>query len=161
MKGNTRGFTLVELLAVIVILAIIALITIPAILNVINDAREKGAEDKAWGTIDAARLAYTQAQGFGNEDLSGTNNKISLSFNDPTALPKVGNDEKNRLRISGERPYNGTVIINTSTGIITAKNLYFKANGEYVCSTDENSTKMCCKPGKPEGVGDVTCTNGS
>ena len=40
MKRNTKGFTLVELLAVIVILAIIALIATPIILGVIEDARK-------------------------------------------------------------------------------------------------------------------------
>ena len=36
-----RGFTLVELLAVIVILALIALITAPVVLNVIENSRDK------------------------------------------------------------------------------------------------------------------------
>ena len=62
MRNNSKGFTLIELLAVIVILAIIALITTPVILNVIEDARKNSAVDKAWGTIDAVRLAYAQAQ---------------------------------------------------------------------------------------------------
>ena len=39
-----NGFTLVELLAVIVILAIIALIATPIILGIINDARESAKE---------------------------------------------------------------------------------------------------------------------
>ena len=40
MKEKNKGFTLVELLAVIVILALIALIATPIILNVINDAKK-------------------------------------------------------------------------------------------------------------------------
>ena len=35
-----KGFTLLELLAVIVILAIVALITVPLIMNTIEDAKE-------------------------------------------------------------------------------------------------------------------------
>lgn len=35
-----RGFTLVELLAVIVILSVIALIAMPIILNIIEDAKK-------------------------------------------------------------------------------------------------------------------------
>ena len=38
-KLNRKGFTLVELLAVIIILAIVVGISIPAITNVINDAK--------------------------------------------------------------------------------------------------------------------------
>ncbi|MCM1371117.1 MAG: prepilin-type N-terminal cleavage/methylation domain-containing protein [Clostridium sp.] len=40
MKLNKKGFTLVELLAIIVILAIIALITVPIITNIIKNVQE-------------------------------------------------------------------------------------------------------------------------
>ena len=53
MKRNTKGFTLVELLAVIVILAIIALIATPIILGVIEDARKGAARSSALGYADA------------------------------------------------------------------------------------------------------------
>ena len=53
MMNKNKGFTLVELLAVIVILAIIALIATPIILNVINDAKEQAAKDSAHGYVDA------------------------------------------------------------------------------------------------------------
>ena len=53
MKRKNKGFTLVELLAVIVILALIALIATPIILNVINDAKKQAAKDSAYGYMDA------------------------------------------------------------------------------------------------------------
>ena len=53
MMNKNKGFTLVELLAVIVILAIIALIATPIILNVINDAKKQAAKDSAHGYVDA------------------------------------------------------------------------------------------------------------
>ena len=53
MKEKNKGFTLVELLAVIVILALIALIATPIILNVINDAKKQAAKDSAYGYMDA------------------------------------------------------------------------------------------------------------
>ena len=60
MKNNKKGFTLVELLAVIVILAIIALIATPIILNVIDDAKTKAAKNSAYGYIDALEKANAQ-----------------------------------------------------------------------------------------------------
>ena len=44
---NKKGFTLVELLAVIIILAIVALIATPIVLNVIEDSRKSAAESDA------------------------------------------------------------------------------------------------------------------
>lgn len=41
MKKNKKGFTLVELLAVIVILGVLLLIAVPAIQNVIENSRQK------------------------------------------------------------------------------------------------------------------------
>ena len=64
MKEKNKGFTLVELLAVIVILALIALIATPIILNIIKDAKRSAAKNSAYGYIDAVEkyvvLAKTQ-----------------------------------------------------------------------------------------------------
>ena len=48
-----KGFTLVELLAVIVILAIIALIATPIVLKVIDNSRVGAAEQSSTGYVKA------------------------------------------------------------------------------------------------------------
>ena len=150
MKGNTKGFTLVELLAVIVILAIIALITAPAILNVINDARVKGAEDKAWGTIDAVRMAFTQEQGLGTGTVNGTSGFYTICWTGTAgtstdkgscnAIKKVGSTD---VKMSGEAPIDGKVDINLSDGSIPCTGLKYQANGKYTCNTDDGNTMTC------------------
>lgn len=139
MKYNQKGFTLIELLAVIAILAIIALITTPAILNVIEDARLKGSEDKAWGVIDAVKQTYSQA-GL-KPEFDSTN--IETNFGVPASIKAGGYS----VQMSGERPASGTVKIDVSTGKVTATNLKFTQNGTYTCSTNADGTKMCCKKG--------------
>ena len=57
MKKN-KGFTLVELLAVITILGIIIIIAIPAALNTINKSKNKLNEYTEKNVIDSARLYF-------------------------------------------------------------------------------------------------------
>ena len=171
MRNNSKGFTLIELLAVIVILAIIALITTPIILNVIEQSRRNAAVDKSWGTIDAVRVAYAQAQtasepvglpftvnfpkndgGKGTEGSQwGTNSATGGGYGQGYI-----NDQP--VSASGEMPTEGWITIRAD-GEIVAHQLRF---GQYYCSTmkegeqdnfDPNS--MFCSRTKD----DVTITN--
>lgn len=56
MKKNDRGFTLVELMAVIVVLAIIALIASPMVMNTINNSKKKLSSEQIKTLEEAARL---------------------------------------------------------------------------------------------------------
>ena len=75
MKRKNKGFTLVELLAVIVILALIALIATPIILNVINDAKKQAAKDSAYGYMDAVEKYIVSSE---LEDKSITDGTYSV-----------------------------------------------------------------------------------
>ena len=59
LRNREEGFTLVELLAVIVILGLIVAIAIPAIGGVIDRARNDSETAETQLIIDAARLYYT------------------------------------------------------------------------------------------------------
>ena len=70
---NKKGFTIIELLTVIVLLAIIAMITIPVINNMIRKAREKAFLDTAYGVLESVEWYYAK------ENLEiGYNDKVSL-----------------------------------------------------------------------------------
>ncbi|MFC0522448.1 prepilin-type N-terminal cleavage/methylation domain-containing protein [Pontibacillus salicampi] len=56
--GNEKGFTLVELLAVIVILGIIAAIAVPAIGSIIGNTKDEAHNANAITMIEASRIAY-------------------------------------------------------------------------------------------------------
>ena len=59
MSKRKKGFTLVELLAVIVILAIIALIATPVVMNLINKSREKAADETLTEILKAGETYRT------------------------------------------------------------------------------------------------------
>ena len=58
-KMNKKGFTLVELLAVIVILAIILIIAVPGVLTIIDNSRKDSLVSTAKSLGDATRLFVT------------------------------------------------------------------------------------------------------
>ena len=136
---NKKGFTLIELLAVIVILAIIALITAPIILGVIENARKDSAKDKAWGTINAVELAYTQDQVKDSAYKLGT----PVDFSKKPTL--VGTTQ---VKASGELPTSGTVTIRDD-GSIIAQGLKFK---DYTCSTIKSETDWTVNPNNMECI---------
>lgn len=73
---KNKGFTLVELLAVVVLLGLIALITIPVITNTMSKQKEKLYYDQLNQLIRAAQNWGTD----NNETLNSLNNKCSDDY---------------------------------------------------------------------------------
>ena len=96
-----KGFTLVELLAVIVILALIALIATPIILNVINDAKKQAAKDSAYGYMDAVEKYIVSSE---LEDKSIKDRTYSVE-----ELNSMG------VSVKGSTPDNGNIEIKNSS----------------------------------------------
>ena len=101
MKEKNKGFTLVELLAVIVILAIIALIATPIILNVINDAKKEAAKDSFYGYMDAIEKAIIandveEEEDFPTPDSNGCYNlkELNKKVNLKGTQPKINDNAK-------------------------------------------------------------------
>ena len=137
---NKKGFTLVELLAVIVILAIIALIATPTILGVIEKAKKGAAESSALGYIDAV-----EKQVMINEvDTNAT--KFKDRAYSVEELKNLG------ITIKGSAPSNGVVVI--SKGNVTRYDLtfdnYIVTNGKAIKSSVkkkyENGTAIYYNP---------------
>ena len=55
MLKNKKGFTLIELIAVVIILAILMMIAIPSITSVIEDSRKKGTISSLQAFVNKAR----------------------------------------------------------------------------------------------------------
>ena len=101
---KNKGFTMIELLAVIVILAIIALIATPVVIKTINNAREKAFLDDAITLRKAADNYYAESNLTSNQMIpllaTYTNRNVTYCRNRP------------KLSYSGKNPYSGNIYIN-------------------------------------------------
>ncbi len=88
---NKKGFTLVELLAVIVILAIIAIIAVPIILGVIDKTKKGAAESSTYGYMDAVekQIAIDQTKDINNW-VSGSYNVGDVNVKTKGTMPSGG-----------------------------------------------------------------------
>ena len=77
MKNMRKGFTLVELLAVIVILAIIMIIAIPSVLGTMTTARQKSFCEYVTKVYMAAQNKYMSAQTLGQADIGSSFSGVS------------------------------------------------------------------------------------
>ena len=59
---KNKGFTLIELISVIILMGVIALITVPIIKDTIESAREKNFKNSALGLIEAANEYYLNSK---------------------------------------------------------------------------------------------------
>ena len=94
-----KGFTLVELLAVIVILSLLALILIPVVSNIVEKSREKAAELSATNYLEAVK------------------SQIGISVTDPNLSFPNGDYDVASLKnnygvtVKGDYPTSGSVNI--------------------------------------------------
>lgn len=109
MRWN-KGFTLIELMGVLIVIAVVALIASPIALNVMNKSQEKSFTLEMNNLVKAARHYYSDHQ-------------LEISSN---VVFNYQNDGKNSagemLSLSGTRPTTGTVTI-TPTGEIILTNV--------------------------------------
>ena len=157
MKEKNKGFTLVELLAVIVILALIALIATPIILNVINDAKKQAAKDSAYGYMDAVEkyIVSSELEDESIQDgiysVEDLNKKISVKG----STPDNGNIEiKNSSVKSYDIGIDGYVVSNgevkkasTTKEIKNGTAVYYNPETRKKCSESESKSTTGTKSG--------------
>ena len=158
MKRKNKGFTLVELLAVIVILALIALIATPIILNVINDAKKQAAKDSTYGYMDAVEKYIVSSELEDKSIKDGTYrvedlNNMGVSVKGST--PDNGNIEiKNKevkrydIGIDGYVVSNGEVKkVSTTKKINNGTAVYYNPETRKKCSESESKSTTGTKSG--------------
>ena len=99
-----KGFTLMELLAVIVLLAIIATIAIPIFLKAISKSKETSFERRADLYVEAAEVAIA------TENLDGNFNPEECVVQENGNI-KCDNDKVLEVEMKGDKPTYGTLTI--------------------------------------------------
>ena len=105
MKQNKWGFTLIEVVGVIVLIGIIALVTIPIVQNLKRDSRANAFKDSMNSLIRTANNYYAA-------------NQLQLKENVIFDFSNEGlNEHGEKLSFSGIAPTSGTVVITVSGNI--------------------------------------------
>ncbi len=120
-----QGFTLVELLAVIVILAVIAVITVPLIGDIIEKSKKGSLEDSAYGLVEAAGLYYTT----GNI-IEGAQEPITFDFEGGKQISEHKLEYKGKVE-------EGKVILNTNGKVVLCI-----SDGKYYAYKNQEESKI-------------------
>ena len=121
---NKKGFTLVELLAVIIVLAVVAVISIPVIGNLIDKAKKDMLKDTAINLVESGKIYYSNVLMENSEGLI-----LSKKFT-------IG-DNINELDFKGKLPSSGYVEISRKGNVSVAV-----SNGTYCAKKEFYDTEI-------------------
>jgi len=121
-KGSReKGFTLVELLAVIVILAIILVIAVPKVMSVIEDAKKATLESTAKMIASAAEKTKIQNAILGKEDEITCKSVAQINDVDYASCSiSFNNSGEARVVITGKGKFNNLYVCNGTKTSATA-----------------------------------------
>ena len=102
MSKPRRGFTLVELLAVIVILAVILVIAVPSIMDTIKESRKGALASSAKLIASSAETAYMSNQTLGIDTNIECSDVAQLTSEDYTSCSIKFVDGKAKVKIIGQ-----------------------------------------------------------
>ena len=150
LKLTTLGFTLVELLAVVVLLAIVALIATPIIGNVIETSEESANQRSIEGYADAIRNEYYNQQTGGG-----------IPVIDDAFLANI-DTEGNEIKCENVL-YNTDyqVVLNKCTIADYTKKLYCYAGGEHYECDDNKFLDILSKSDGNQSEEDYTDSSGA
>ena len=121
-KTNKKGFTLVELLAVIVILAVLILLALPNVIKIMNNAKKNAFQDEVLSYLKTAQTNFIESQISGSTETTFSN-KIET-------LPKLDIEDKSGYEYCIK-------IFEDETGDITYN--YVFSNGTYSAYSNVNN----------------------
>ena len=121
MKKNSKnGFTLVELLAVIVILAIILVIAVPKVMSVIEDAKKATLESTAKMIASQAEKQKVQNTVLGNNEAITCEEITNINDVDYEDCDIAFDNNTAKVTITGSGKFDGLYVCNGTKTEATA-----------------------------------------
>ena len=112
MKKNKKyGFTLVELLAVIVILAVILVIAVPKVMNIINDTKKSTFAASVKLIVSGAEQRYAENKVLGKDEEINCENIAKLSSSDYKLCEIAFENEQARVTVIGSGKFDGLSVV--------------------------------------------------
>lgn len=106
---NKKGFSLVEVMAVVIILALLLLIAIPKVQDIIDEIDKQAYKESVELMVESANVSFQSAS-------SKKSTELPLSYifenNTQTNIENVG-----ELLFKGDKPYSGEITVNESVKI--------------------------------------------
>lgn len=137
-KKNLRGFSLVELIVVLVIMAILTAALVPSLIGYIRQARQSTAKDECASVVQACQTiissAYVNTDGVYHSNTEGVDD-VEFDFSSETG----SFDQKGKNAAEYLSEVEGSIgTVKWTDGLITEVT-YTSSNGEFVTYTNPSS----------------------
>ena len=143
-KMNKKGFTLVELLAVIVVLAVIMLLAVNAVIPQMNKARKNAFVTEANAFIDAAGTYYQNAMLTGEGGMTAAGGCVNIADLIGPYIEKDSDDYKGHIDIAIDNATNkATYTISLSNGQYQITDKLSKDLNETAVENYESDAASC------------------
>ena len=138
MKDKNKGFTLVELLAVIVVLAIIMIIAVPSVLSSMDNARKNTFVIEARKILNSAMAKRQSNELTGNINAGATS--VSIKMNGATTAVSYYCYTLSGIGVDAGGRYHGVVLYNPTnqTWYLKMSDGTNMTSGTNVTSTSKN-----------------------
>ena len=170
MRKKKNAFTLIELLAVIVILAVILVISIPRILDVIEESKKDSFKSTAQIIADSAEKKYVTNKLNNIDEVITCENITKLSKEDyEYCFVKIDNEGKAKVTIEGKGKFKDLAICNgTKTSVelsdtcsSDAKYFAYALIPDLIIEDKEKCKKYAISKGLSENNTLTLCNGGS
>jgi len=153
-KGSEEGFTLIELMVVVLIIAILIAIAIPTFLGARQRAQDRAAQSNARNGLTAEKTIYTDAQAYTSSSTTLTGVEPSLNFVADEVPGAANQNNEVAVSVSQTNTPGDTVIV----GVKSKSNTCFYIKDVTASPGTQYAKGACATTATPAGLPAFTST---